>query len=195
MSLPLPIQTARLEIRRFVNEDLADYLAYQTAPEVLEFMPNGPMSESEAVEFIGQQAGLAEGEKGHYHAFAVFHPEDGKVIGDVGFYLHAGAENGGDMGFQIHPAYHGKGYASEAAAAVLRYGFVQLGLARITSGCDARNTSSFRLLERLGMRREGHLVQSRTTKGAVHDEFLYAMLREEFLRADGGVNNDGHPIA
>jgi RimJ/RimL family protein N-acetyltransferase len=182
MSLPSPIRTARLEIRRFDDGDLRDYLAYQTTPEVLRFMPNEPMTESEAIKFIEGQMGLVEGAKGHYHAFAVVHSEDRKVIGDVGFYFPPGGVNSGDMGFQFHPAYHGKGYASEAAAALLRYGFLQLGLSRITSGCNAGNTPSFRLLERLGMRREGHLVHSRITKGITHDEFLYAMLQEEFLK-------------
>ncbi|RYX81202.1 N-acetyltransferase [bacterium] len=176
-----PITTERLIVRPFAASDLADFLAYQSLPEVRMYMGGEPMSEEKAAKFIGQMAVAQGNEKGQYHAFAVYHPSDERVIGDVGFYLEEGPEEKGDLGFQFHPAYHGKGYAHEAASALMGYGFLQLNLRRITSGCDARNTASFQLMERLGLRREAHFVQSRITNGVLHNEYAYALLRDEWL--------------
>lgn len=85
------------------------------------------------------------------------------------------------MGWSFHPAYQGRGYATEAARVLLAYAFNKRGLRRVTSDCDARNAASLRLMERLGMRREGHLRQSRLTGDEWHDEYLYALLRDEWL--------------
>ncbi|MCW3060900.1 MAG: hypothetical protein JWQ02_2721 [Capsulimonas sp.] len=81
----------------------------------------------------------------------------------------------------FHPDYHGQGYATEAAEALLKFLFGDLAAHRVTSGCDARNTASVRLMERLGLRREGHLVQSQFSNGELRDEYLYALLRGEWL--------------
>lgn len=175
------IQTPRLLIRRFEESDLEDYLAYQTHPVVQEYMPSEPMDEEDALKFLSSQFDAGENEKGRYHAFAVYHCGDNRLIGDVGFYLEPGPEDKGDLGFQFHPDYHGKGYATEAIEGLLKYAFSSLTLQRITSHCDARNFASVRLLERLGMRREGHFKQSRMTKGVFHDEYAYALLREEWI--------------
>ncbi len=179
-SFPAKPFTPRLLLRRFAAGDLTDFLAYQTHPEVLRFMPDLPMETSQAAEFLMQQMALKEAQRGNYHAFAVYHLADKKVIGDVGLFLAEGAENCGDLGFQFHPDYQGKGYASEAVRALLRHAFLKWELARITSACDARNFASYRLMERVGMRKEGHMIKSRITKGERHDVLIYALLREEF---------------
>lgn len=173
--------TPRLVIRPFDATDIADYLAYQTRPEVRAYLPDKAMTEAEALTFFTRQAAMQDDDRDCYHSFAVFHVEDAKVIGDVGFYRAAGPENKADLGFQFHPDYQGKGYANEAAAALIRHGFLNWELQRITSGCDARNIDSWRLMERLGMRREAQFRQSRITRGVLHDEYTYALLREEWL--------------
>jgi RimJ/RimL family protein N-acetyltransferase len=71
---------------------------------------------------------------------------------------------------------------TEAATALLRLGFGELGLHRLTAKCSARNAASARLMERLGMRREGHLVGTRLVKGEWRDELVYAMLADEWVR-------------
>jgi ribosomal-protein-alanine N-acetyltransferase len=175
------INTDRLIIRRFRESDLVDFLNYQTCPEVLLYMDNEPMSEEKAMQFLNHQIALKDNEKGAYHAFAVQHRSHTKVIGDVGFYLEAGPENKGDLGFQFHPAYHRLGYAKEAVGALLQHGFTQLALSLVTSCCDARNVASFRLMESLGMKLETHLKQSRTTRGILHDEYQYVLRREVWM--------------
>lgn len=103
------------------------------------------------------------------------------MIGEVGVFLAPREQSKGDIGWIIHPQYQRQGYAAEAAPVVLAHGFKALHLHRITSGCDTRNTASYRIMERLGMRREGHLRQSRCAEGEWSDEYLYALLQSEWL--------------
>jgi len=159
-------QTPRLVVRRFSETDLADFLAYQSHPEVRKYLHGEAMSREKAEAFLRKQASMSDGDRDAYHAFAVALVETGQVIGDVGMYLPSGANRVGDLGFQFHPEFHGRGYASEAAEALIRHGFTTLNLDLITSSCDAQNASSYRLMERLGMSRvaetEGSLTYELT---------------------------------
>ena len=116
-------------------------------------------------------------------AFAVYHPGDGKVIGEVGVFVEKEPKSEGNVGWMLHPDYHGQGYATEAAQTLVGYAFRERHLHRLTSGCDTRNAASWRLMERLGMRREGHFRQSRWLHGEWQDEYLYALLRDEWLNS------------
>ncbi len=84
----------------------------------------------------------------------------------------------GEIGFIVSPAYQGHGLAMEAAEVGL--GFDGLRLHRMFGRCDGRNLSSARLMERLGMRREAHLVENEYVKGEWTDELIYAMLDREW---------------
>jgi RimJ/RimL family protein N-acetyltransferase len=175
------VTTPRLIVRRFAVTDLADFLAYHTHPEVAAVLPGEPKNEERAAQYLARQAVAQDNEKEFWHAFAVYHREDAKVIGEVGIYLGGPPENKGEIGFALHPDYHGCGYAMEAAQPLLQYAFVTCDLRRITAMCDTDNTSSYRLMERLRMTREGHFRQTHWTRGAWRDEYLYALLRDEWL--------------
>ena len=80
----------------------------------------------------------------------------------------------------FHPEHHGRGYATEATAELLRLGFEELGLHRMYGRLDARNSASARVLEKLGMRHEAQLVENEWVKGEWTDEAIYAMLDREW---------------
>lgn len=84
------------------------------------------------------------------------------------------------MDFTIAPGHQGRGHATDAARELLGYLFDQRGKHRVTASCDARNVASARVLERLGMRREGHLRESTWAKGEWTDDLLYALLSREW---------------
>lgn len=88
------------------------------------------------------------------------------------------------IGFTIAPGYQGRGYATEAARLLAGYPFAR-GKHRITACCDARNLASAAVLDRLAMRREGHLRQSTWAKGEWTDELLYALLHDEWHTGRG----------
>jgi RimJ/RimL family protein N-acetyltransferase len=106
----------------------------------------------------------------------------GKVIGDVSLTLHSQAHRQGEIGFVFHPDYKGQGYATEASQALLTFGFTTWNLHRIFGRCDARNTASYKLMERLGMRREAHFIHNEIFKGEWGDELVYAILQAEWQR-------------
>jgi RimJ/RimL family protein N-acetyltransferase len=105
-----------------------------------------------------------EGE-GDALVLAIVWREVGKVVGHVSLGWVSSDHQSGEIGFIVNPAYQGHGLAIEAAEVMLGLGFDGLRLHRIVGRCDGRNRSSARLMERLGMRREAHLVENEYVKG------------------------------
>lgn len=87
-----------------------------------------------------------------------------------------------EIGFTLAREHQGRGFASEAVALLLNYAFDDLGLHRVVAIADCRNTPSWALLDRIGMRREGHFLENVWFKGEWADEYLYAVLKDEWLR-------------
>ena len=111
---------------------------------------------------------------------AVVRRDTGELIGDFSLALRSREHRQGEIGFMFHPDHHGQGYAAEAGRAVLELGFETYGLHRIFGSCNARNTSSARLMERLGMRLEATLRETEFVKGTWCDELIYAILADEW---------------
>ena len=112
--------------------------------------------------------------------FAVIVRATGTLAGSVSLTWPDSEHRQGEIGFILNPAHHGNGYATEAARALLRVAFEELHLHRVCGRVDARNTASARVLERLGMRREAHLVENELVKGEWTDEAIYALLAREW---------------
>lgn len=173
-------ETERLRVRRMSPDDVDEFLAYQTHPKVMRYQPYEPATRESAIRFLTKEATQEASEDGYYIAFAVCHNRDQKVMGEVCLDVAPKAQSKAVIGWAFHPDYHGQGYAREAAQALLCYAFTDLALHRIHTFCDTRNTASFRLMERLGMRREGHTKQSMYLRGEWADEFHYALLQSEW---------------
>lgn len=176
-----PVLTKRLIIRRMAQTDLLDFLAYQTHSEVLRYMPIKALTQERAIDFLARQSVMEIGDEGGYIVFAIYHIGDAKMIGEVGINFLPKVLSKGEIGWSLHPNYQRRGYATEAAQVLLNYGFANRKLHRIASICDTRNMASFMLMERLGMRREGHLKQSQLIKGVWQNEYIYALLLDEWL--------------
>ena len=171
-----PIYTDRLVIRRFHACDGPALYEYLSDPEVVAFEPYPPLSEEEALREAERRAGGAA-------FYAVCLPGD-KLIGNL--YLGEGECGSRELGYVFHRGYWGQGYATESVRALLRHAFAQSDVRRVTAQCDPQNPASWRMLERIGMRREGTLLQNvyfRTVGDGApiwKDIYLYAILREEF---------------
>jgi aminoglycoside 6'-N-acetyltransferase len=169
------LRTPRLVIRRFRAADAQALAAYRSDPQVARFQGwTAPYGVDEAAAFI---AGMAEhpGTPGQWFQFAV---TAGPLIGDVALLTDADPRLG-RIGFTLAREAQARGYATEAVGAVLDYAFGR-GAHRIAADCDARNASSAALLERVGMRREGHLRASAWWKGEWTDELCYGILADEW---------------
>jgi len=176
-----PIETARLRLRRFAAADLPAFLAYRNDPEVARYQGWETISAGEADAFLRKQDATEPGMPGSWLQIAMEEKASGTVIGDCGLHVREDDPRQGEIGFTLSRANQGRGLAREAVAEVLDYAFGTLGMHRMIAVTDARNAAAATLLERIGMRREGHFIQNIWFKGAWGDEFQYAVLREEWL--------------
>lgn len=184
-----PIETERLTLRPFSADDLEGLYAYQSLPEVARFLYWEPRTLEESRTFLRQKMMASTIEKeGDWLVLAVVWRQTGDLMGEVNLQWRSREHRQGEIGYIFNPAFHGKGFATEAAEVVLRLGFEGLDLHRVVGRLDGRNTASARVLERLGMRREAHLRQNEMVKGEWTDEVIYAMLRHEWEERFGGAD-------
>ncbi|SMC65594.1 GNAT family N-acetyltransferase [Papillibacter cinnamivorans] len=172
-----PLRTERLVLRRLSAPDAGDFFRYRSLPEVCAFQPFRPKSVREAAGFI---AGIAQEPDipGTWFQLALCLKEGGGLIGDAG--IHFIDADQAEIGYTLAPAFQGRGYATEGAAAMFAWLFRDLKKHRITASVDPENTRSVRLLQRLGMRREAHFVQSIRLNDRWTDDLVFAILREEW---------------
>ncbi len=175
----LPVPTARLVVRRFAAGDVAAFAAYRSDPEVARYQGwDAPVPEKAARRLVIGFAAADEGTPGWFqYAVAL----DGELIGDVGACLDANRMQA-ELGFTIARAHQGNGYATEAVRCVLDRLFAA-GVRRVSAECDARNTASARLLERLGFTLEGHRRRHTWLKGEWTDDFLFGLLADDWRGA------------
>jgi RimJ/RimL family protein N-acetyltransferase len=176
------IESERLILRRFEDSDLTPFVAYRKDPEVARYQSWDPCDEQEAKAIIREMGAARVGVPGEWFGFAIESKETGTLIGDCALRIDEHEPYRAEVGFTLAREYQGRGFASEAVAHVLDYAFGTLGLHRIIAIADCRNAPSVALLERLGMRREGHFVENVWFKGGWADEYLYAVLSHEWLR-------------
>jgi RimJ/RimL family protein N-acetyltransferase len=176
-----PVRTERLALRRMAEGDLPKIYAYRSQPQVAEWI-GGTTSDIESLtERFGDGATV------------VIVELDGELIGDLMVTqrdpyaqrevaeLAVGTE--AELGWTFDPAHHGRGQAAEAIDALIGICFEDLGLRRIVAACFTGNEPSWRLMERLGMRREAHHVADSLHRDhGWLDEYVYALLADEWLR-------------
>lgn len=176
------LESERLILRRFRDGDLVPFLAYLNDPLVARYQSWESYTEQQAREVIEKQKRLEPGIAGQWFTFAVELKETRALVGHVALKMPEEDERQGEIGFTFSREYQGKGLALEASARVLDYLFTDLCLHRVTAITDCENEKSISLLERLGMRREGHLIENVWFKGKWGSEYLYAILRDEWLK-------------
>lgn len=182
-----PIRSPRLLLRPFTRGDVDGVFAYRRLEDVARYLFDVPLSREECAlavqQRIGQVALDADGDK---IILAVELVETGTLIGEVSLIQRSVDARQGEVGWIFDPQHHGHGYAFEAANAMLDLAFGPGDIHRVCARCDVRNTSSWRLMERLGMRREAHFREHAIFKSRWDEEFIYAILWQEWqaLRAE-----------
>lgn len=175
------LSTPRLSLRRFRESDAEAFASYRSDPAVALYQGwDAPYPVEQARRFVSAMATEPADVPGEWLQIAVTLAEDDELVGDCAFVPQEHEPRNVEIGFTIAPEHQGRGYAREAVSSLLRYLFEQLGKHRVTASCDPRNAPSVRLLEAVGMRREGHLVESTWAKGEWTDDLLFALLRREW---------------
>ena len=181
------IETERLILRPIEARDWRAIHRYASLPEVVRYLPHEPFTEEDASVFAlrwSEQARQQELEgqgNGWPEMLVAQRKVDGRLIGHLPFEVFNAKYRTREIGWVFDPAYQGQGYATEAARAVLELAFGELGLHRVVATCDPRNRASYRVMEKLGMRREGHHRKDVQIRGEWSDEYFYAILEEEWI--------------
>ena len=182
-----PLRTERLILRPFTRGDVDAVYAYRRREDVARYLFDVALSRDECAlavqQRIGQVAFEAEGDK---IVLAVELAANAALIGEVSLIWRNVDARQAEVGWIFDPDYQGRGYATEAANAMLDLAFGPGDIHRVAARCDVRNEASWRLMERLGMRREAHFREHGLFKGRWDEEFFHAVLRAEWraLRAD-----------
>lgn len=182
-----PIETDRLYLRPFDEGDLDDVYEYTSRPDVTRYLPWDVRNRQQTREVLSQKVKRTTlKELNDIYNLAVVLEETGKLIGDLTLFLRSIEFRQGEVGYVFNPDYHGQGYATEAVQVMLKLGFETFNFHRIYARCDPRNIGSWKLMERLGMRREAHFIHNEIFKGEWGDELIYAILEDEWRAKFGG---------
>jgi RimJ/RimL family protein N-acetyltransferase len=176
-------QTRRLVIRRFEHGDIPDILDLTSHPSVFRETVNIPRTAEELVGYVETQAELQLFAAKTCVDLAVERHADGKVIGLLSVVSNGERQAEIGWGFAIHS--RGQGYATEAAHGLITFLFEEHGYHRLFAGTIFTNKRSWKLMERLGMRKEAHFVEAHVPAqagGPWIDTVRYAVLAEEWPR-------------
>lgn len=175
MNEPATIRTERLLLRPFELEDAEDVFAYANDPEWSRFLPvPSPYTLQDALTFVDRNISIDWQEE---PIIAIEY--GGTVIGGIGFHINS-SDSRAMLGYAIARAHWNQGLMTEAAQAVVDWGFEEFGLAKIWSFADVENAGSWRVMEKIGMTREGTLRSHGVLRGVRQDFHYYGILRSEW---------------
>jgi len=171
--------TERLVLRRLKVSDAADMFEYSKRRDVTKYLtwyphPNLEYTE-EYLRYISTRYAT-----GDFYDWAVTLKDSGKMIGTCGFTRFDLPNNSAEIGYVLNPEYHGKGYATEAAKIVMRFGFEELKLHRLEARHMVGNGASHRVMEKLGMREEGTFRDSYYVRREYRTVTVCAILASEY---------------
>ncbi len=175
---PVTLRGQRVTLREFTAEDFPAVHSYGGDPEVTRYTLWGPNEPEDTRGFLAWAMQSARAEPRTDYSLAA--QVDGELVGGAHLAILSGVHAAGDIGYVLRRDRWGEGLAQEAARLVLRLGFQELGLHRVQATCDPQNAASRHVLERIGMRQEGHLRENFLVRGRWRDSLLYAVLRGEW---------------
>jgi len=175
------VEAERIVLRRFTMRDLPVFVAYRSDPDVARYQGwEAPYPRATGARMIRDLLRQHPDTPGQWFQFGIELRATGELVGDCASGTDLEDPRQAEVGFTLRPDFQGRGYATEAARALLGYLFGARAKHRVTARCDPRNTASVGVLGRLGMRREGHLLESTWAKGEWTDDLLFAILEHEW---------------
>jgi RimJ/RimL family protein N-acetyltransferase len=178
-----PLETSRLTLRPFGPDDFEAVYAMRSDPEVVRWLYGEVLSEDETRDLLTNRIGNTAWEReGDWLSAAVVERASGTTVGDLAFNWVSERDRTAEIGFILDPRHQGKGFATEAAGALVDWAFTSAGFHRVIGRTEARNSASSRVLEKLGMRLEAHFVENEWVKGEWQSELVYAILDREWAK-------------
>lgn len=181
------METERLILRTFEMRDVPVFAAYRSDPEVARYQGwEAPFSEQQAEKFVRAMRRVKPGAPGRWLQLAIEVKQSGLLAGDCAFQVQKNDPRQATVGLTLARVFQGLGYGHEAMSRLLDYLFFELKLHRVHADCDVLNPAAYRSLEKLGLRREAHFVESLWFKGGWASEYWYAILDREWAERRGG---------
>jgi ribosomal-protein-alanine N-acetyltransferase len=174
--LTVPVRTARLNLRDFVESDFEAVLGFSSDPRVTRYLFFGPRDADATAEYLEDLLASQREQPRTRFELAVEEKESGRVIGACDLSLIE--SNVLDLGYMLSNEQWGKGYATEISLALIEAAFCELRAERVISTVDINNSASIRVLEKIGMRWEAVYRRHRRAKNRWWDCHLFTLPRE-----------------
>jgi [ribosomal protein S5]-alanine N-acetyltransferase len=175
------LETARLLLREYEAGDYDDLREIDGDPEVQRYRGGHTITEEQTRGWIARTEVLRREEPRTRYPLVLARKDGGEVVGACLLNVSSPERREAELGYLVKRRHWGRGYTTEAARAVLGFGFGTLGLHRVWAQANPQNPGSWRVMEKLGMRREGHLREAElTASGEWRDVYLYAILDHEW---------------
>lgn len=185
----MKLETERLVLRDFVKEDWQRVLEYQSDPLYLRYNHWMERTPEAVQEFVGWFLDYQVQQPRIKYQLAVILKSNNQLIGNCGVRMNKAGDFEANIGYELAPQHWNYGYATEAAHAIVDFGFQHFGVHRIWADCVADNVGSAHVLEKLGMKLEGRLREKDYFKGRWWDALIFAILEEEWV-----AHKQTHPV-
>lgn len=179
-TLPIPLCSARLLLRRLHSGDAPALHSYRSLPEVARFQSWSSFKLDDATRFIEEQAATQPNVPGTWFQFAIVDSATDTLVGDCGLHCLLDEPQQMELGITLNPLHQKRGYATEALECLLDSVFVTLAKHRVFAVTDANNVAAASLFTRLGFREEAHFIEHRLFKGNWGSERVFAILGREW---------------
>ncbi len=174
----ISLSNERLYLREMVSSDWIYVHKYASQEIVCQYQPWGPNTEAESKRFVEEVVDDSTEKPRTRFVYAIHYKE--RMIGAGEFNIRDFTNKAGEIGYILHPDYWRKGIATEVASLLIDFGFKKLRLHRIFATCDPRNIASSKVLEKVGMTREGQIRDDLLLKSGWRDSLLYSVLEHEW---------------
>lgn len=172
-------ETERLILRPIQTDDKTDFFAYRSDTETNHFQSFVPKTIQEVEKFIANSA-KGFNQPNTWFQLMIIEKSTNNIVGDIGIHFLSGENKQVEIGCTLSKKIHGKGYATEALKKIFDILFRDFDKHRIIASIDPKNKKSIQLMERIGMRKEAHFVESLLINGVWADDIIYAILQKEW---------------
>jgi ribosomal-protein-alanine N-acetyltransferase len=176
MEVRVKFDTKRLYLRDYRETDWESVHEYGSIPEFSQYEMWGPNTDEDTKKFIADSISRSTANPRFHFEFAVCLKDGDRQIGGCGIRRDTEFSHVANLGWAINPKYQNVGYATEAASALIEFGFKNLNLKVIYATCDTRNVASYKVMEKLGMQKVGHMIGDREIDGQTLDSYRYEIL-------------------
>jgi ribosomal-protein-alanine N-acetyltransferase len=174
------LTTPRLSLREFTVDDDLDFYELSTDPVVVRYVAYGPWTLEEIHQNIAFYTEQQSASPRLSYLLAITLRPENEFIGWCELDVNSPKHREAEISYTLKRQYWGRGYMTEAVQAILEFGFTTLKLHRIFASCHPDNIGSERVMQKIGMQKEGHLRQHRWSQGGWRDSLLYAVLEHEW---------------